>query len=95
MGLRCRKLRIFLGKFLNFGKSAGVKDLTNIMSGGICDKYEICPCHVNDNDKYKTLMKLKEKTLKMHYFHVVHRHAAHITGLAGAASEIPILLHTI
>ena len=62
---------------------------------GICDKYEVCPCHVNDNDKYKTLMKLKEKTLKMHYFHVVHRHAAHITGLAGAASEIPILLHTI
>ena len=28
----CRKLRFFPGKFLNFGKSAGVKDLTNIMS---------------------------------------------------------------
>ena len=33
LGLRCRKLGIFPGKFLNFGKSAGVKDLTNIMSG--------------------------------------------------------------
>ena len=32
LGLRCRKLRTFLGKFLNFGKSAGVKGLTNIMS---------------------------------------------------------------
>ena len=32
LGLRCRKLRTFPGKFLNFGKSAGVKDLTNIMS---------------------------------------------------------------
>ena len=32
IGLRCRKLRTFPGKFLNFGKSAGVKDLTNIMS---------------------------------------------------------------
>ena len=31
--LRCRKLRTFPGKFLNFGKTAGVKDLTNIMSG--------------------------------------------------------------
>ena len=35
LGLRCRKLRTFPGKFLNFGKSAGVKDLTNIMSGSI------------------------------------------------------------
>jgi len=35
LGLRCRKLRTFPGKFLNFGKSAGVKDLTNIMSGNI------------------------------------------------------------
>ena len=33
LGLRCRKLRTFPGKFLNFGKSAGVKDMTNIMSG--------------------------------------------------------------
>ena len=32
IGLRFRKLRTLLGKFLNFGKSAGVKDLTNIMS---------------------------------------------------------------
>ena len=32
IGLRCCKLRTFPGKFLNFGKSAGVKDLTNIMS---------------------------------------------------------------
>ena len=32
LGLICRKLRTFPGKFLNFGKSAGVKDLTNIMS---------------------------------------------------------------
>ena len=31
-GLKCRKLRNFPGKFLIFGKSAGVKDLTNIMS---------------------------------------------------------------
>ena len=32
LGLRCRKLCSFSGKFLNFGKSASVKDLTNIMS---------------------------------------------------------------
>ena len=31
--LRCRKLWLFSGKFLDFGKSAGVKVLTNIMSG--------------------------------------------------------------
>ena len=30
--LKYRKLRTFPGKFLNFGKSASVKDLTNIMS---------------------------------------------------------------
>ena len=29
---RNAKLRTFSGKFLNFGKSAGVKDVTNIMS---------------------------------------------------------------
>ena len=33
--LGCRKLRTFSGKFLNFGKSAGVKDLTNIMSENV------------------------------------------------------------
>ena len=32
LGLKCRKLRTFPGKFQNFGKSASVKDLTNIMS---------------------------------------------------------------
>ena len=29
-GLRCHNLRTFPGKLLNFGKSAGAKDLTNI-----------------------------------------------------------------
>ena len=28
---KCSKLRAFSGKFLNFGKSDDVKDLTNIM----------------------------------------------------------------
>ena len=32
MGLKCCELRAFSGKFLNYGKSAGVKVLTNIMS---------------------------------------------------------------
>ena len=40
-GLKCRERCNLLGKFLNFGKYAGVKDMTNIMSGwDLCFEYQ-------------------------------------------------------
>ena len=41
-GLKCCKRRNYLGKFLKFGKSGGVKDMTNFMSASPPKKMIIC-----------------------------------------------------
>ena len=68
LGLRCRKLRTFPGKFLNFGKSAGVKDLTNIMSDGLLDngcKNYIENKKPGENSKLRKKLRRNREDLKL------------------------------
>ena len=41
LSVKCRELHALLGKYQNIGKSAGVNDKTNIMSGAILAQTQV------------------------------------------------------